>query len=108
MNTEEYIKCIRTKKRETQFVAMRQALCYYLYKENIPCAIIAEVMKMTSRNVYLAINIVTDLMGVGDRTINLAYEEIPKHTIRIAPCTVDGGILSLHTGYKMIIDNVIL
>jgi hypothetical protein len=49
-----------------------------------------------------------DLLETGDKYIKAALAEIDNHKINIKPCTVDGDLLSRHTGYKMIIDNIIL
>lgn len=109
METEQYIKCFRTKSRESHIVAMRQALCYYLYKEGgVPCTIIANVMGMARWNIYLSIYKMRDLLEIGDDLAKKAYDEVALHSIRIVPATVDGKILTRRIGYKMIIDNIIV
>lgn len=108
METEQYIKCFRTKSRESHIVAMRQALCYYLYKEDIPCTIISKVMGNARWNIYLSIYKMRDLLEVGDKMAKRAYDEISLHSIRIVPATVDGKIMTRKIGYKLIIDNIIV
>jgi hypothetical protein len=88
-------------------VALRQALCYYLYKENIPCSIMAKVLGISRRLTYMHIYRVRDLLEVNDSVINFALDETKNHSITIRPCTIDGGIITRHVGYKMIIDNVV-
>lgn len=107
MITENYINCLKTKNRAAYNVALRQALCYYLYKENVPCTIISSVFRCTRRYVYAAIYRVKDLLEVGDKLTRRAVEEINAHKIRIVPITAEGDLLSMHVGYRMIIDNVI-
>lgn len=108
MESKNYIKCLKTKKRDAVYVAMRQALCYYFFTENIPCHIIAQVMNCSRRNVYMSVYRAKDLLEVGDKTIKKALDEIKNHSIRIVPCTIDGSLLSRHIGNKLVIDNIIL
>jgi hypothetical protein len=108
MDTNAYINCLRSKKHDIVDVSMRQALCYYLYKQNISCVLIAKLIGCTRRNVYMRVYRTIDLLETGDKYIKAALAEIDNHKINIKPCTVDGDLLSRHTGYKMIIDNIIL
>ena len=108
MITENYLKCLRAKNRVMYNVALRQALCYYLYKENIPCTIISQAMGCTRRYVYMAIYKVRDLLEIGDKMTKQATEEICNHTIKIVPVTVDGQLLSKHVGYRIILSIIIL
>lgn len=107
METKRYIETLKKNCRETEAVSMRQALCYYLYNENIPCAMIAKLLNKTRYNTYLSIYKTRDLLSVGDKVMQRAYEEIGNHKIQILPYTLDGKILSKHMGYRMLIDNVI-
>lgn len=106
METKQLIERLRDKRRSTVSVAYRQALCYYLYKNNIPCTIIAEVLGRTKRYIYMAIYHTQDYLEVGDKTATKCLEDIKNHSIRIVPITAEGVLLSRHIGYKMIIDNI--
>ena len=107
MESKNYINMLKSKNRAALYVAMRQALCYYLYESNVPCVIIHKVMHCTRANVYNSIKQAKDMLEVGDHIMKSAYHEISEHKIRVKPCTVDGEILSKHVGYKMVIDNII-
>lgn len=107
MDTNRYIETLKDKYRGRMNVALRQALCYYLYSENIPCYIIAHILGISRRLTYIHIYRARDLIEVNDSIINFALEETKNHSIFIRPCTVDGGIISKHIGYKMIVDNVV-
>lgn len=107
METKQYIEVLKKRTKEPISVAMRQAICYYLYSENIPCHIIAEVMGCTRRLVYMSIYRVRDLLEVGDGVMKAAVAERKEHGIIIRPYTIDGTIITRHAGYKMIIDNII-
>lgn len=108
METKQFIACLKDIRRKSSNVALRQALCYYLYNEGIPCTIMAEVMKKTKRYIYMSIYKTQDFLEVGDKTTQKCVDEVKSHVIQIRPITVDGVILSKHVGYKMIVDNVIL
>lgn len=107
METKNYINTLKKKSKEPVSVAMRQALCYYLFSSNVPCTIIKNVMHMTRSNMYFGINHAKDMLETGDFIMRNAYEEIAKHKIRITPITADGTVFSQHVGYRMTIDNVI-
>lgn len=107
METKQYIEVLKCKTKSSISVAMRQALCYYLYKENIPCSIIAGIMGRTRRLIYMYVYQARDLLEVGDKMMKAAVEEREKHSIAIRPYTIDGDIITKHAGYKMIIDNVV-
>ena len=107
MDTKTYISTLKKKSREAGPVAMRQALCYHLYKENIPHRIIAEVMDISLRLVYMSVHRAIDLLEVNDCMVKAALEEARCHSITIRPKTIDGFVITRHIGYKMIIDNVI-
>lgn len=106
MDTKNYISTLKKKSREAVPVAMRQALCYFLYKENIPRRVISEVTGISLRLVYMSIYRAIDLLEVNDNVINSALKEAEQHNIAIRPCTIDGFVITRHVGYKMIIDNV--
>lgn len=108
METKQLIERLKDKSHASNTVAIRQALCYYLYNENIPCTIIANVLGKTKRYIYMAIYRTQDFLEVGDKTTKIAVEEIKNHHYRITPVTVDGCILSKHIGYKLLVDNIIL
>lgn len=107
METKQYIEVLKKQTKEPISVAMRQAVCYYLYRENIPCSIIASVLGRSRRLIYMYIYRARDLMEVGDSMMLAAVDERKKHHISIRPYTIDGGVITRHAGYKMIIDNII-
>lgn len=107
MDTKTYISTLKKKSRESVPVAMRQALCYFLHKENIPNRIIAEVTGISLRLVYMNVYRAIDLLEVNDCVIRSSLDEAKSHEVIIRPCTVDGLVITRHIGYKMIIDNVI-
>jgi hypothetical protein len=107
MESKEFIKKLKDRSRVPSIIALRQALCYYLWKNNIPCMLIGQMIGYTRRNVYISVYHVQDCLEVSDKTMQNAYEEVMKHEIQIKPYTIDGKIMSRHAGYKMIIDNII-
>lgn len=107
METKQYIEVLKRQSKEPISVAMRQAICYYLYAENIPCSIIASVLGRSRRLIYMYIYRARDLMEVGDSMMLEAIEERKRHSISIRPFTIDGAVITRHAGYKMIIDNII-
>lgn len=107
MSTENYIQNLKTRHRSAYKVALRQTLIYFLYKENIPCTIISEILGCTRRYAYMAIYRVRDLLEVGDKMTLQAMEELRTHQIRIVPVTADGTIITMFIGYRMFIDNEI-
>ena len=108
METKMLIDRLRDKHRASLSVALRQAICYYLYNENIPCTIIAEVMGCRRRYVYKSIYRTRDYLDIGDKMTKKCMDSITEHKFRITPITVDGDILSKHVGYKLLIDNIIV
>lgn len=108
METKQFIERLRDKSHAENSVALRQALCFHLYNENIPCTIIADVLKKTKRYVYMSIYRTRDFLEVGDKKTQICVEEVKNHNLRITPVTVDGVILSKHIGYKLLVDNVIV
>lgn len=108
MNTQEYIDNLRSKTKQPIPAAMRQAMYYFLYKENIPVDMIAKVMNKSRRVIYMGIYKTRDLLEVKDKVQTDAYEETLQHRISIRPYTIDSGIMTRHLGYKMIIDGIIL
>lgn len=102
------IERLRDRHRTLVSVALRQAICYYLYNENIPCTIIADVMGCRRRYVYKAIYRTRDYLEVGDKMTKECMEHIAGHKLRITPVTVDGEVLSKFIGYKLQIDNIIV
>lgn len=108
METKDFIRVIRGKSKEASNAAMRQALCYYLSKEEVPCIVIRDVLHCTRANVYNSIKQAKDMLEVGDKIMQAAYEEVTSHKIRIVSCTAEVNILSRFIGYKIVIDNVIL
>lgn len=105
MDTKQFIERLRDNSHAENSVALRQALCYYLYNENIPSTIIAHVLKRTKRYIYMSIYRTRDFLEVGDRKTKICVEEVKNHTFRIVPITADGAILSKHIGYKLLVDN---
>ena len=107
MEPKEFIRLLKSKSRVPSVIAFRQALCYYLWIEDISCTIISQIIGYTRRNVYISIYHVRDCLEVNDKTMREAMDEVKKHDIRIRPYTIDGHVLSKHAGYKMIIDDII-
>lgn len=107
MSTKDYIDMLRSNKRAPIYVAMQQALCYYLFENSVPCHLIVEATRKSKSNIYYSVTQMKDRLEVGDHIAKQAYDEIAHHKIRVVPCTVDGDILSRHAGYKLLIDNVI-
>lgn len=107
METSNYIGMLKSKNRAAAYVAMRQALCYYLDENNVPCNIIKKVLGIPKSSLYFSIGKAKDMLDTGDKIMQAAYDEVYKHKIRIVPCTAKGDILSQHIGYKMTIDNEI-
>ena len=106
MESKEFIKKLKNRSRVPSLIALRQALCYYLWKNNIPCTLIGKLIGFTRRNVYLSVYHVQDSLEVGDKVLKEALQEVKQHEIQIKPYTVDGNIMSKHAGYKMVIDNI--
>ena len=107
MEGKKYVEMLKNKSRAPIYAAMRQALCYYLFSNNVTGFIIKEVMHMPKSNVYFSINQARDMLEVGDDIMQRAYEEVQRHKIRVVPVTAEGDILSNHIGYRMTIDNII-
>jgi len=107
METKEFIKKLKDRSRVPSIIALRQALCYHLWKNNIPCTLIGKLLGYTRRNVYISCYHVQDCLEVNDKTLRSAIEEVRQHDIQIKPYTIDGNIMSKHAGYRMIIDNII-
>lgn len=107
MDTKHYIETLKSKSRAPLYVAMRQALCYYLYESGVPCDIIYKAMHYTRSNVYNGINQARNMLEVGDKIMQAGYEELNNHKIRVVACTADGAVLSRFVGYRLVIDNVI-
>lgn len=107
MDTKQYINTLKNKSRQISFVANRQVLCHYLYKNGVSPKIISEVLGYSERLVYKHVYKVRDLLEVNDKTIATAYEELNNHNLYVKPCTVSGSILSMHAGHKLLIDNFI-
>lgn len=107
MNTKDYMDMLKSKMKAPIYVAMKQALCYYLFENSVPCHLIVQALRMSKSNVYYSVSQAKDRLEVGDSILKRAYDEISNHKIRVVPCTVDGDILSRHAGYKLLIDNVI-
>ena len=108
METKQFIERLKDKSRATNSVALRQALCYYLYEQNIPCTIIASVLGRTKRYIYMSIYRTRDFLEVGDKTTKICVDEMSKHMLRITPIFAEGKILSKHIGYKLEVDNIIV
>lgn len=107
METKNYLDMLRSNKKAPIYVSMVQALCYYLYENNVTHKIIMDVMHKTKSNVYYSISQAKNRLDVNDDIMKRAYDEIANHKIRVVPCTVDGDVLSRHVGYKLLIDNEI-
>ena len=107
MDTKQYISTLKKRSKEPVPVALRQALCYYLYNNRIPCCIIRDVIGMTRANVYLSIYKTRDMLEANDKIMREAYNEISQHFISVKPYTIEGNVLTKHVGYKLIIDNII-
>jgi hypothetical protein len=107
METKNYLEMLRSNKKAPIYVSMGQALCYYLYENGVPHKIIMDAMHRTKSNVFYSIQQAKNRIEVNDKIMEQAYGEIAHHKIRVVPCTVDGGVLSRHVGYKLLIDNVI-
>jgi len=106
MESKEFIKKLKDRSRVPSIIALRQALCYYLWKENIPCTLIGKLIGFTRRNVYLSVYHVQDSLEVGDAVLKEALNEVKSHRIQIRPFTIENNLISKHAGYKMIIDNI--
>ena len=99
---------LRDKRRTAYNVALRQSLCYYLYNEDIPCLVIADVLGITERYVYKSIYSTKDHLEVGDKTTQRCMEEMNGRIYHIKPIKVDGVVFSKSIGHKLVIDNIIL
>lgn len=108
METKQFIERLRDKSHAENSVALRQALFFHLYNENIPCTIIADVFKRSKQYVYMSVYKTRDFLEIGDKKTQFCVEEVKKHELRIKPITVDGAILSKHIGYKLLVDNIIV
>lgn len=107
METKNYLEMLKSKNKAPIYMAMRQAICCYLYENNVPLSIIMDVMHKTKSNTYYSIKQAKNQLEVGDKIMEQAYGEISHHKFRVVPCTVNGDILSRHVGYKLLIDNEI-
>lgn len=105
MDTENYIKVLKTKKKQRIPVAMRQALVYFFYKNNIPVKVLANVLGISRMMAYKYIYKTQDLLDVKDKLMSQAYEEAKQHKMMIQPCLITGDIITLMNGYRLTIDN---
>ncbi len=107
MTTDQFIDVLKQPTRCSLNVAMRQALFYFLYKNNVPVIVIAHCTKYTRGAVYNGINKQTDLLDCNDEIAANAYDEVLQHKISIQPVLVEQGIQRKAIGQALVIDNTI-
>ncbi len=107
MTTDQFIELLKQPTRCSLNVAMRQALFYFLYKNNVPVVVIAHCTRYTRGAVYNGINKQNDLLGCNDGIALNAYNEVLRHKITIQPILVEQGIQRKAIGQALVIDNTI-
>lgn len=107
MTTDRFIDFLKQPTRCSLNVAMRQALFYFLYKNNVPVIVIAHCTRYTRGAVYNGIYKQKDLMGCNDEIAINAFNEVLQHKISIQPILVEQGIQRKAIGQALVIDNTI-
>lgn len=107
MTTDEYIETLRLRKKQRVAVAMRQALAYYCYKNNIQVQILAQIFKISRTMIYKYIYSTRDLLDANDKLMKRAMDEVNAHSLIIQPYSIQGKMIFMHGGYKLVIDNKI-
>lgn len=107
METKEYIKLLKDKTKREEAVAFRQAMCWYLYSEQVPVSIIANVLHCKRRQVYRRMYSCRDLLETKDKLMLQVLEETKNHKMVVKPLNIEANICTFHRGYNLIIDNVI-
>lgn len=107
MSTKEYIELLKSDTTSMRVSALRQALCYYLYSKNVPCAVISHAIRCKRRQVYRRMYACRELLEMKDPLMVESYEETKSHHLNIRPSLIESGICTYHVGYNLTIDNVI-
>ena len=107
MTTDQFIAVLKQPTHCSLNVAMRQALFYYLYNNNVPVIVIACCTRYTRGAVYNGIYKQKDLLACNDKIATSAYDEVLQHKITIQPVLVEQGIQRKAIGQALVIDNTI-